>query len=30
VRQLLARLRGEPNLPNVVSLGFEIVDREST
>ena len=30
VRQLLARLRGEAHLPNVVSLGFEIVDREST
>ncbi len=30
VRQLLARLNGEPHLPNVVSLGFEIVDREST
>jgi len=30
VRQLLARLNGEAHLPNVVSLGFEIVDREST
>lgn len=30
VRQLLARLNGETQLPNVVSLGFEIVDREST
>ena len=30
VRQLLARLRGEPHLPHVVSRGFEIVDREST
>jgi LacI family gluconate utilization system Gnt-I transcriptional repressor len=30
VRQLLARLRGEPHLPNVVSLGFEIIDRAST
>ena len=29
VRQLLARLRGEAHLPNVVSLGFEIIDRES-
>jgi LacI family gluconate utilization system Gnt-I transcriptional repressor len=29
VRQLLARLRGEAHLPNLVSLGFEIVDRES-
>jgi LacI family gluconate utilization system Gnt-I transcriptional repressor len=30
VQQLLARLNGEAHLPNVVSLGFEIVDREST
>lgn len=30
VRQLLARLNGEAHLPNVVSLGFEIIDREST
>lgn len=30
VRQLLARLNGEQHLPNIVSLGFEIVDREST
>jgi LacI family gluconate utilization system Gnt-I transcriptional repressor len=30
VRQMLARLNGEPHLPDVVSLGFEIVDREST
>jgi LacI family gluconate utilization system Gnt-I transcriptional repressor len=30
VRQVLARLNGEKHLPNIVSLGFEIVDREST
>jgi LacI family gluconate utilization system Gnt-I transcriptional repressor len=30
VRQVLARLNGEQHLPNIVSLGFEIVDREST
>jgi LacI family gluconate utilization system Gnt-I transcriptional repressor len=30
VRQLLARLRDEPDLSNMVSLGFEIIDREST
>lgn len=30
VRQLLASLRGEPHLPNVVGLGFEIIDRDST
>jgi LacI family gluconate utilization system Gnt-I transcriptional repressor len=30
VRQLLARLKGDLKLATITSLGFEIVDREST
>jgi LacI family gluconate utilization system Gnt-I transcriptional repressor len=29
VRQLIARLNGEKDLPTITTLGFEIIDRES-